>query len=579
MNDLSSTHTREALEAELRAAGSTIKGKVVKCPFHDDQHPSGSMFEVNGHWKFRCFPCNYTGDALDIRARIQNKPLADVVREENAINQPPPQKRPERVFETIEAIRESVSSYLKVETIYVYSNPETHAPEMIQVRCLKDDGKKTFISYHHNGHGFIAKAPPKPWPLYNRARIVGSKTIVVVEGEKCVHSLHEIGIIATTSPGGSSNAENADWSPLAGKEIFIWRDLDDPGAEYARDAVAILERLEPKPTIWMLAVESLGLPVGGDCIDFLESGGTAQDVWTILKDGSELVGSGTELEARLHELTTGKWRSIAWPWGLVSRMAKSLFPATITCICGDPGSSKSFWVMQAMQFWHETGTKVSLYELEEDRAYHLHRLLALLSGVWDILNDDWCRANPEIVATIRDAHAKEIDSFSPRLFSAPLGQLRYREVLEWIEQECAAGCEVIAIDPITAIEVGDSRQTEDLSFIVKSSAILRKYRARMILVTHPRNAMQRTTRTMDDLAGGRAFSRNTQSVFWLHNHTPSKKFQCSFPVGVRTMECNRSLTICKARNGPGQGAQIAFHQGATVGFMEQGLVVGEQDES
>ena len=74
--------------------------------------------------------------------------------------------------------------------------------------------------------------------------------IVVVEGEKKVHALAEIGIPSTTCVGGASGVKMADWSPLSGRRIVIWRDHDEPGQQHARAVEAAI----PKPA-WVVHVE------------------------------------------------------------------------------------------------------------------------------------------------------------------------------------------------------------------------------------------------------------------------------------------------------------------------------------
>jgi hypothetical protein len=75
------------------------------------------------------------------------------------------------------------------------------------------------------------------------------------------------------------------------------------------------------------------------------------------------------------------------------------------------------------------------------------------------------------------------------------------------------------------------------------------------------------------MAGGRAFSRHTQSVLWLHRHDPPKPYRCTTPFGDAYYECNRSVHIAKARNAPGHGWTIGFHLGDDAKFAERGVVV------
>ena len=62
-----------------------------------------------------------------------------------------------------------------------------------------------------------------------------SESVAVAEGEKCVHLLHDVGIVATTSPCGSRKSQYADWTPLAGKAVYLWPDNDGNGKKHMED--------------------------------------------------------------------------------------------------------------------------------------------------------------------------------------------------------------------------------------------------------------------------------------------------------------------------------------------------------
>ena len=61
---------REALERELTEAGAEIRGNEVRCPWHDDRHASGSIWQdAEGVWRYTCHVCDAGGDVFDLRAR------------------------------------------------------------------------------------------------------------------------------------------------------------------------------------------------------------------------------------------------------------------------------------------------------------------------------------------------------------------------------------------------------------------------------------------------------------------------------------------------------------------------------
>lgn len=86
------------------------------------------------------------------------------------------------------------------------------------------------------------KGPPTPQPLYNLPSLTKAAPVVVVEGEKAADAA---AILLPDHPvvcwqGGSQAVAKADFSPLAGREVWLWADADEPG-EQAMNRVA--ERL------------------------------------------------------------------------------------------------------------------------------------------------------------------------------------------------------------------------------------------------------------------------------------------------------------------------------------------------
>ncbi|WP_291988461.1 phage/plasmid primase, P4 family [Candidatus Accumulibacter sp. ACC007] len=77
-------------------------------------------------------------------------------------------------------------------------------------------------------------APPDPRPLYNQPGMTTSDTVVLVEGEKCAQALIDTGVVATSAMhGANAPVDKTDWTPLNGKRVLIWPDLDKAGWDYA----------------------------------------------------------------------------------------------------------------------------------------------------------------------------------------------------------------------------------------------------------------------------------------------------------------------------------------------------------
>jgi putative DNA primase/helicase len=107
-------------------------------------------------------------------------------------------------------------------------------------------------------------------PLYNLNELHArpTETIYLVEGERCADFIMARELLATTS-GGSSSDESADWNPLAGREIIIWPDSDQPGLDYRDRVTSKLHALGCK--VQHVDIAKLNLPPKGDAVDWLKS--------------------------------------------------------------------------------------------------------------------------------------------------------------------------------------------------------------------------------------------------------------------------------------------------------------------
>lgn len=119
---------------------------------------------------------------------------------------------------------------------------------------------------------------PKPRPLYGLDRLAArpGAPVVVTEGEKAADAAAELlpDHVTVTSPGGSKAAKTANWSALAGRQVVIWPDADEPGLAYAEQTAALLARLSPAPTV-AIVMPPAGLVAGWDAADALAAGWTA----------------------------------------------------------------------------------------------------------------------------------------------------------------------------------------------------------------------------------------------------------------------------------------------------------------
>lgn len=118
-------------------------------------------------------------------------------------------------------------------------------------------------------------------PLYNLPGIFQSQRVVFCEGEKAAQALIDIGICATSVMGGANSPlDYTDLTPLAGKEVVLWPDADEPGTKFM---VAVGQALSKSSLSFVDIPENA--EKGWDAADAIEEGypldellGTAEEV-------------------------------------------------------------------------------------------------------------------------------------------------------------------------------------------------------------------------------------------------------------------------------------------------------------
>ena len=346
---------RAALLDVLKEAGATIRGNNITCPLCDDKHPSAGIYNGDGNYRYQCHKCGFNGSVLDVIAHLDGIGIDEVFKRLRSDSQT---KKPPKVYATIEEMKQAIPG--KVEAVYHYTDPATGKADMIVIRYITPGGK-SFSQARPVENGFVFGAPPKPWPLYNRKRLEQTPLIIVVEGEKCVHALHKFGYVATTGPCGAGKAEYVDWILLAGKNVILWPDADEPGREHINQVEDILRDLDPAPNISVIEPDELDLSSKQDVVDFIQR--QTEDIKTAILnalDTAKVRGIANEVGEIIRAGTEGRREAIDWPWSEINQ-TQALIPGTVTILCGGVGASKSFMLLEAAAFWHNKGIPIAVY--------------------------------------------------------------------------------------------------------------------------------------------------------------------------------------------------------------------------
>lgn len=591
-----------ALRKELESAGAHFRGKVCKCPFHDDRTPSAGIYFKDGAWLFKCQGCGFGGDIIDVRAKLNKRTPAEELRAMNDAaagpstrKAPPP---PPKIFSSIRAI---ASQFENLEDVYadLYADPVSGEQKFAVIRWRNREGKKCFTQCSVTAGGWWMKAPEGLLPIANRAAIAKAERVVVTEGEKCVRRLASVGIVATTSPGGALKGEHADWSPLAGKIAILWPDLDAPddefpegkGVEHMRRVCRILQALSPAPTVLWFDPTPLELPVKGDAADVVDryrESFSPEETKALIEDAmadAKSTGVVAEYEKELDAIIAGQRRAIDLPFERLSDAARALLPATVTCVCGDGGSGKSLFISEWVVGWNELKSlndlfkiNVAIFHLEDDRNYHLRRMHAQLAGMAEFTDNKWVEAHAAIIRESKDHYRVQLEELGRCIWESPQDDVSLEMLLTWIEARAKAGADVIIIDPVTAVQGASRPWVEDLKFITKAKWIGRRYGCRFVFITHPKGGTKGGRATHNDMAGGAAYPRFSHTVLWVERNDTESQFsvKASKESTAEYIVPNRIVSIQKARNGPGAGRKIAFNfNPQTLRFDELGTIQRE----
>lgn len=225
---------------------------LAQCPAHDDQNPSLYIsIGRNGRAVLKCFH-GCSNDEILAKVGLTWRDIYDG----DTMYTPQVPNEPER----------SRADRLpnNVEAIYDY----TDANGSLLYQVVRFPGKSFPIrSLDTDGHWYWEQ--PRQKTLYRLPEILHAvdqeKPVLLVEGEKDVHTVERMGFTATTSGGARS------WHPdyaeyLRGAKVVVIPDADEAGREWTETVCASLQGVAE----WVKVVE-LPVPDKGDITDWVES--------------------------------------------------------------------------------------------------------------------------------------------------------------------------------------------------------------------------------------------------------------------------------------------------------------------
>ena len=238
---------REDMKARTR--GETLD---FRCPRHEDTTPSAWL--RGGTWG--CHRCGFTENIVTLA------PLVNVELHGNGTAGPTP-----------------AAGHGDIAATFDYVDADGHV--LFQVVRREPAGEpKRFVQRRPTANGgWEWRGLPEPnRPLYRLPDVLAAvergQTIYIVEGEKHADRLARDGLVATTNPGGAEKFLPHHAETLAGANVVILPDNDEPGRKHGRQVAALLAGKAAE--IKLLELD--GLPPKGDVLDWLEAGHTSREL-------------------------------------------------------------------------------------------------------------------------------------------------------------------------------------------------------------------------------------------------------------------------------------------------------------
>lgn len=376
--------------SQLKGVRRSGDGYVALCPAHDDTRQSLSVKEIEeDEVLVHCFAgCEFgeVADCLDLPQISSNGN--------------------------------------KSEIIAAYDYHDQHGTLAYQVVRL---WPKSFRQRRPDGQGGwewgLGDTERLPYRLPQVLKAVEKgRRVFVVEGERDVQTLENLGFVATCNSGGAGK-----WYPnmnkaLTGAHVVLLPDNDDVGKKHAEAVKQELAGLAASVRVCYLP----DLPPKGDVTNWVRNGGNAEELKRLVLEGSK-PHSFTLMDAvkGLERYKTDPMpQGIDYPWAGVQRKTRGLRPGWFIILAGYPGSGKSAASLEIMFSAAKNNKKVLLNSLEMNE----QELAIRLAQRWGMDTDRLYRG------TLTDEDREAIDS---------AGNFPYFQNIEFVSEKNAESLRAI----------------------------------------------------------------------------------------------------------------------------------------
>ena len=354
---------------------------------------------------------------------------------------------------------------------------ELHSEAIVKVQYAKNfwvmrfpDGhfiKQKYAPFSLNDDGtWSMKRPEGLLPIYHTNKYP-DKPIIINEGEKALRGCESIwDYDSCTWHGGVNSWEKADWSPIFGRNVWIFPDNDEAGIKCANEIGTMLRKNGCKVKV---AQPPAGFKEKDDLYDAFVRGDfkESKDLEDYINSCVEKKPKGMVTFTRADEVL----KQVDNPDWLIKDVVEK---ESLMCIFGKPKSGKSFIaiamaaaIAKGEKFYgNESFSKPVMYVCGEGQRGVKRRLAAWQQGMFDL-------TGVPLYLSDRAVRVNDPDDFK-----------MLEEEIEALTQQVGE-IGMIVIDTFQRNFVGNENSAEDVgSFINKLDGLISHYKCCVCLVHH-----------------------------------------------------------------------------------------------
>jgi hypothetical protein len=453
---------------DITFKGSDQHGYTACCPAHDDRNPSFKLDEGDDG---RALVYCHAGCTLEEIAAALQIPLTDLF-------EPDPDKP------------------VKREVVERYDYTDEHGELLFQVERLHPKG---FRQRRPKGAGWEYSLGDTRRVIYRLPQVIealkAGKGVVIVEGERDVHTLESKGQVATTCPGGAGKWRDSYSVIFKGAKVAVIQDMDAPdpktgkrpGQEHAEQVKASLEAVGAQVTMLQPAV-------GKDVTDHVNAG---------LKLGALVRAGEHQSKERLRVLSAPEVMALPDPDQEGYLLGPLIYRGYRIVIGGHTGHGKTTFAMCMVAsavkgedfldpHWHGKGGLRALIVDVEQGTKSVKRVLREV-GLDNNMNVRYLRV-PDGLALDSD---KDAIAFMEKTFV----EGRY---------------DLVLCDPLYKLHRGDANDTQAATELMRRFDDWRdRYGFSLILPMHCRKPAARASLSPHDLFGSSAYQWGAEVLLGL----------------------------------------------------------------